>query len=74
MSNKMYGVTLPIYGSVYVEVEASSEKEAIDTALRSEITLDDIESWEAVRKICEGNVCHASPNYADARVLEEESD
>ncbi len=66
---KTYGVTLPITGTVYVEVEAESEDDAIEKALESEVDSDDIESWETHRKIVQGNVFYGGQNEADAQEL-----
>lgn len=61
-----YGVSLPITGSVYVEVEANSEEEAIEKALESEVTSDDIEGWETHQQIVQGNVFYGQLNEAHA--------
>jgi hypothetical protein len=54
---KSWGVTVPMAGHLYVEVEAATEEEAIEKAF-DEATLDDLESWEAVRQFNKGNVCY----------------
>ena len=51
-------VQLPITGCAIVEVEADDEAAAIEAALDA-VTIDDLESWEAVEKIIEGNVLYA---------------
>lgn len=67
-----YSVTLPIAGYAIVDVEADSEEAAIDAALGSELTLKDIEVWEALRAIVTGNILHTSPNNASAELLDDD--
>lgn len=64
-----YRVRLPITGIVTVQVEASSEKEAIEKAFTSEKISDDLE-WEPVSKIVAGNVFHGMLNEAEACEIE----
>jgi hypothetical protein len=67
-----YGVTLPINGKLYVEVEANSEEEAIEAALCSQdSTLDKVEDWGALRIVCQGNFFHGCCNEAYAEPIEE---
>ncbi len=54
---KKYGVTLPIAGEAYVEVEANSEEEALEMA-KSTVTLEDLQEWDYMNKVNSGNVCH----------------
>lgn len=57
---KKWSVAVPISGVIHVEVEAEAEEEAMEAAFNSEdLTLDNIEEWEAHRKIVQGNVCYA---------------
>lgn len=63
-----YLVAIPVTGVAYVEVEATSEKEAIDKAFEGEG--DDepqLEEWEMHHEICAGNTFHGSLNetYAE---------
>lgn len=68
---KRYTVEVPIVAVCYVEVEAESEKEAIDLAFQSdELSLENVEEWEAYRIIAEGNCLHT--NYNRANVVSEE--
>lgn len=62
-----YGVTLPITGTIYVEVEAASEEEAIEKALEAEVTSNDIESWSTHKIVVRGNVFHGEQNEASAQ-------
>jgi len=63
-----YQVTLPIAGTAYLTLEADSEEEAIEKALE-ECTMDDIESWAAMRRIVQGNVCYAETWEAEAALV-----
>lgn len=51
-------VTLPVTAIAVLEVEAETEEAAIEKALE-EVTIDHLESWEAVEAINQGNVCYA---------------
>lgn len=69
--SKTYGVTLPVTGIIYVEVEAESEKEAIEKALSAEgcewpKTPDE---WEAHSQIVRGNVFSGMQNNASAEEI-----
>lgn len=55
---KTYIVTIPIAGHAEIEVDATSEEEAIDKAMESELTNDHFIGWEAIRMFNEGNVCY----------------
>lgn len=52
-----YTVKVPIVAVCYVVVEADNKQEAIKKAFDSdELTLDNVEEWEALEHIVEGNV------------------
>lgn len=57
MSKRTWGVTMPIAGHCYVEVEAETEEEAIEKAFDS-VTNENLESWEALERFQQGNVSH----------------
>jgi hypothetical protein len=62
----IYNVVIPIAGHAHKAVEADSEDEAIEKAM-GEVTIDDIEEWEALRRFNQGNVCYCpSPWEAKA--------
>ena len=62
-----FNVCLPITGIIWVTVEAEDEEGAIEAALHSEaLNNDNIEEWEAHRRICTGNILHAQMNEAYA--------
>lgn len=69
---KRWGVTLPITGSIYIEVEAESEKAAIDAALVADPGpwSDDLQ-WETHRRVVEGNVFYGTQNKAEAQEIDE---
>ena len=58
---KTYSVILPITGVAYLEIEAETEAEALEKAFDN-VTLKDVEEWEAHKRIVSGNVLHASQN------------
>jgi hypothetical protein len=66
---KSWSVTLPIAGHAYLTVEAETEEEAIEQAL-NEVTIDHIETWEAVERFNQGNVCYC-PLPWEAEVVDE---
>lgn len=74
MKKKTWGVVLPIVGSLYREVEASSEEEAIEKAMGAEWVEDQVDTLETVRVIGEGNVCHAPVNEASAEEVTGDDD
>lgn len=67
---KRYSVILPIAGYACLEVEAESEKEALDAAMDA-VTTDDIEEWEALEQIVEGNVFHGNQNKFEIELIED---
>lgn len=70
-----YGVLAPIAGHIYVEVDADSEKAAIAAAFESEdLTISNIEGWEALTEFNRGNVCYCpSPWEADATLIDDDA-
>jgi hypothetical protein len=66
---KSWSVTLPIAGHAYLTVEAETEEEAIEQAF-NEVTIDHIETWEAVERFNQGNVCYC-PHPWEAEVVDE---
>lgn len=49
-----YCVQVPICGYAVVMIEAENEKEAIEKAIEN-VELSDMESWEALEHVVEGN-------------------
>lgn len=74
--SKQWSVTLPITGYVVVEVETDDdgdEEDAIETALSSEVSIKDVQEWETLRRVNQGNVCYCmSPWEAEAECLDDE--
>lgn len=68
-----YSVTLPIVGSVSVEVEADNEEMALAAALESDIDFKDVDQWEVLRRRCRGNVC-SLPCDTDVREIDANDD
>lgn len=68
---KRYGVTLPIAGHAYVEVEADTKADALALAHAS-WTDDDINELDSYTHLSTGNVLHVSPGSADVEELEDE--
>lgn len=66
---KTYLVRLPITGSVDVEIEADNEDAAIEAALNSEISIDDITEWDVCKQIVTGNVFWGIINEAEAEEI-----
>jgi len=58
---KTYGITIPIAGMAYIQIETNSEKEAIEKAF-NDITNENIEEWECFEHISQGNVLYAPYN------------
>lgn len=68
---KTYYVELPISGKLVVEVQAESEKKAIDLAMQLPLKTEMIEEWDVHRKINTGNVCHAIFWDAKAELIDD---
>lgn len=69
---KKYTVKVPIVAVCYIGVQAEDEREAIDKAFESDdLTLENVEEWEALEHITTGNVIHTYHNKAEV-VKEEE--
>jgi hypothetical protein len=71
---KSWEVIVPIAGHALAVVEAETETEAISKAIDT-VSLDDIESWEAVAQFNQGNICYCpQPWEAEATCQDEEED
>lgn len=68
-----YGVSLPVTGQIYVEVDADDEESAIDAALEKELTNKEkrLMEWETIREVVRGNVFSGMLRQADAELLSE---
>ena len=68
---KRYTVKVPIVAVCYVDVEAENEKDAMDKAFESEdLKLENVEEWEPLEHITQGNVIYTYHN--DAEIVNEE--
>lgn len=66
---KKYGVSVPISGYVYIEVEAENEEEALDKVFAQGFEDDDIQELEMYEKLIEGNICHTHHTDTDIEEL-----
>lgn len=71
--SKTYGVTIPICGVAYVEVTADSEEAAIQEAI-DKVTLDDVNEWEAMRFVVQGNVFYGPQSRAEVELVNEDGE
>jgi hypothetical protein len=70
---KNYRVAVPITGVAFVDVKAETEKEAIDLAFAN-VTIDNIDEWDAVPYIVKGNVFYGLQNEVEVECNEEEEE
>ena len=70
---KIYGVSIPVAGFAYVEVEADNEEEAGSKAL-GEVDMSKIEEWDVYRILVEGNVLYAPLNRMDVEHVDDTED
>ncbi len=67
-----YSVTIPIAGHAFIEVEADSEEQAIESAMM-DVCIDHIETWEPIQHFNQGNVCYCPrPWEAQAEKIDED--
>lgn len=69
---KRYGVSVPIAGYIYKEVEANSKEEAMDIVFEEGWENEDIQEIDMYEAIVEGNVCHLYNTRVEIEELEEE--
>ena len=70
----LYSVTIPIAGHVVLEIEASSEKEAIDKGME-EAAIEHISEWYCLKQFNQGNLCYCpTPWEAEAEELRDGED
>jgi hypothetical protein len=70
-----FSVRLPVCGYVEVEITAKNEKEAIKKALEKSYDQDNIQEFEVLETICQGNFWMSDyANEAEADLLDEEPD
>jgi hypothetical protein len=69
-----YDVCLPIAGHAYLEVQANSEEEAIQSAFEI-VELKHIKDWDPLEQFVIGNCCRCpSPWEAEATLKDEETE
>lgn len=69
---KLYTVKVPIVAVCYVEVEAENEQEAIGKAMESDdLTLENVDEWEALEHIVQGNVIYTYNGDVEIESVEE---
>lgn len=69
-----YSVEFPVFGVIRAEVQADSNKQALEKARSHNWKTEDIEEWDLYDEICEGNVLHVSPNEASADEIEDDGE
>lgn len=68
---KKYGVTIPVAGYVYKEIEAESENDALEMAFDEGFEDDEVNELEMYEKLMEGNICYIYNTRAYAEEIEE---
>ncbi len=72
---KKYTVKVPIVAVCYVEVEAENKQKAIDMAFESDdLKLENVEEWDPLEHITQGNVIYTDHNDAELVTEEEMED
>lgn len=71
---KKWLVSLPMTGKVTVEVKAETAEAAIEEALDSELSFNDIEEWDVHREVDRGNVYRGPIGRASAEEMEDDDD
>lgn len=67
---KRYGVSVPIAGYIYKEVEANSEEEALNKVFLDGWEDEDIQEIDMYESIIEGNVCHLYNTKAEVKEVD----
>ena len=67
---KEYAITMPVTGTIYKEVQAESEEEALAKFYELETSNDDIEEWEMHEHIVKGNVFYGGTNDVDIELID----
>lgn len=68
---KKYGVSIPIAGYVYKEIEAESKEEALEKAFDEGYKDDEIAELDMYDVLVEGNVCYTYNTKAYVEEIEE---
>lgn len=67
---KTYGVSMPVTGIMYKEVEAESEEEALSNFYESDLTIEDLVDFDLNEHITKGNVFYGMLNSVDIEELD----
>ena len=68
---KKYGVSIPVAGYVYKEVEAESKEEALEKAFDEGYKDDEIAELDMYDVLVEGNVCYTYHTKAEVGEIED---
>ena len=68
---KKYGVSIPIAGYVYKEVEAETKEEALEKAFDEGYKDDEIAELDMYDVLVEGNVCYTYHTKVEVEEIED---
>ena len=68
---KKYGVSIPVAGYVYKEVEAESKEEALEKAFDEGYKDDEIAELDMYDVLVEGNVCYTYHTEVEVEEIED---
>ena len=68
---KKYGVSIPVSGYVYKEVEAESKEEALEKAFDEGYKDDEIAELDMYDVLVEGNVCYTYHTKVEVEEIED---
>ena len=68
---KKYGVSIPVAGYVYKEVEAESKEEAFEKAFDEGYKDDEIAELDMYDVLVEGNVCYTYRTKVEVEEIED---
>ena len=68
---KKYGVSIPIAGYVYMEVEAESKEEALEKVFDEGYKDDEIAELDMYDVLVEGNVCYTYHTEVEVEEIED---
>lgn len=71
MSKKTWSVCIPVTGVIYLDVQADSERDAIQAALNSDELPETPDEWEICEQIVTGNVFRGHTNKASAELVDD---
>lgn len=68
---KKYGISIPVAGYVYKEVEAESKEEALEKAFDEGYKDDEIAELDMYDVLVEGNVCYTYHTEVEVEEIED---